>query len=177
MINAMVLTWFIVGIAGTVLRCFFHQRQLPVYVQPMVVLYSVLPLMIPFSWAALGALAIVLPYGLHRYYSSNRMINLLALFGVWLPFECGWLQVPFDTHFPVDYAVILLAFFSIFISFSSSRPLVVFINSFRLTRSDVMMALCGVAGLLMVIIPVGLLIDFLSFRLFDPSLMFFIETI
>ncbi len=40
-----------------------------------------------------------------------------------------------------------------------------------------MMALCGVAGLLMVIIPVGLLIDFLSFRLFDPSLMFFIETI
>ncbi len=106
MINAMVLTWFIVGIIGTVLRCFFYQRQLPAYVQPLAVLYSVVPFLIPFSWAVLGALAIVVPYGLHRYYSSNRMINLLA-------------------------------FFSIFISFSSSRPLVVFINSFRLTRSDV----------------------------------------
>ncbi|RAP24807.1 hypothetical protein DID73_00630 [Candidatus Marinamargulisbacteria bacterium SCGC AG-343-K17] len=177
MIDAMVLAWFIFGVFGTVLRCVKFRQPISFRFQIFILLYCGIPFLIPFTFKAIGIVAIFIPFLIHRYFYNSPYLNLFSLFGLWLPFEMGLLSVSFKSSLPVDYAIILLTFFSTFISFSHSRSLTLFLASFRMSLSDLKVAIKIYVLLLLIIIPLGHFTGFLSFQFFEPSIMFFVQTI
>ena len=177
MINTLVLAWFIVGVVGTICRCLFFRQSVSFWTQCAIIFYCGAPFFFPLSTKAIGILALLIPFFLHHFVSRSPFLNLASLFGLWLPFEMGLLRVPFESSLPVDYAIILLTFFSVFISFSRSRPMSLFHTSFKLSLRDVKVALIVYLMLLLVIVPTGIWVGFLTFNFFDPTIMFFVQTI
>ena len=177
MINVFVLAWFLVGVLGVLLRCLFFRQSVSLPLQCLVLLYCGAPFLVPFTPKAVGILVVFLPYFLHRYFSHIPLLNGGSLFGLWLVFECGWMRLPFESTLPVSYAIILLTFFSIFILFSESRPINLFIDSFKMGKKDIQLAVYVYIVLLISIIPLGYVTGFLSFQFFNPNLTFFVQTI
>ena len=157
-------------------NCFFRQ-PVSFIVRCVILLYCGAPFLFPLSMKAIGILALFIPFFIHYFLNRSPFLNLASLFLLWLPFEMGFLSVPFDSSLPVDYAIILLSFFSVFITFSRSRSIILFHSSFKLSFFDLRVALVVYLILLLMIVPTGIWIGFLTFNFFEPTIMFFVQTI
>jgi len=178
MINSILLIWFGLGVSFltvTTINGFFSQklsRQFPV------IAYILLPMlfMAPLQSSSIATGCIIGSYILHRYFYTKPIINLLSVLLLWLPFEFEFYTTP-TTTLPIAFGMIILAFYSIFFIFSKQRSLTALKSSYLINWSDIKISVFGYACLATIIIPIGFLIDFLHFNLFDPSLQFFVNTL
>lgn len=179
MIDTIILTWFLLGMIFLIFNTLKLKTNKSIYVGSSFLIYTLLPIYFGAEFISIfiATISFLGSFTLHRFFYKKPLINIFSILILWFPFEFEWFQIGLTTTLPVSFAMVIMAFYSIYFIFSKERSIVSLQKSFKLTFSDLKISFLGFSVLVALIVPIGTSIGFLKFSLFEPSILFFLNSL